>query len=107
MSNFHIFSRRPCLTSIIIKHVPSYRHIGLSPSPPRPSCHTSRAMSLRSDSEHEDFFRYSGGRWLWDEATQLRSRYKRFNVPELKRISAQSVGANACVSMTKLAEGGF
>lgn len=30
-----------------------------------------------------------------------------FNVEELKRIAAASIGAKSCVSMTKLAEGGY
>lgn len=64
-------------------------------------------MTAYSNLTYEDFFRYSSGRWLWDEEAQLRKRYKRFNVHELKRIAASSIGAQACMSMTKLAEGGF
>jgi hypothetical protein len=30
-----------------------------------------------------------------------------FNVQELQRIAAESVGADTCVSITKLAEGGY
>jgi hypothetical protein len=30
-----------------------------------------------------------------------------FNVQELQRIAAESVGAKSCVSITKLAEGGY
>lgn len=57
--------------------------------------------------EHEDFFRYTSGRWLWDEERQLRERYRFFNVKELQTISAKCVGSDSCVSMVKLAEGGF
>ncbi|ETI26769.1 hypothetical protein G647_10214 [Cladophialophora carrionii CBS 160.54] len=64
-------------------------------------------MSSSGDAENEEFFRYSGGRWLWDEEKQLRDRYKRFNISELKNIAAKTVGSHACVSMIKLAEGGF
>ncbi|KAF2460374.1 phosphotransferase family protein [Lineolata rhizophorae] len=53
------------------------------------------------------FYRYSSGRWLWDEEAQLRSRYKRFNVPVLKNVAARSTGAQTCVSMTKFAGRGF
>jgi hypothetical protein len=56
---------------------------------------------------HEQFFRYDSGRWLWDEERELRARYRRFNVEELKGIAAKSVGAKSCVSMIKLAEGGY
>ena len=69
--------------------------------------HTPRRMSPSRDLKHEEFFRYTGGRWLWDEQEQLRQRYKQFNVHELKSTAAKSVGARVCVSMIKLAEGGF
>lgn len=62
-------------------------------------------MCACPDRDYEDFYRYTSGRWLWNEDSQLRERYKRFNVPELKRIAAKTVGAQACVSISKLAEG--
>jgi hypothetical protein len=64
-----------------------------------------RSISISSDHEHEHPYRYTSDRWLWDEETQLRKRYKRFNVPELKRIAANSVRANNCSSITKLTDG--
>ncbi|RMZ82324.1 hypothetical protein DV738_g1742, partial [Chaetothyriales sp. CBS 135597] len=64
-------------------------------------------MSSSCNLDNEGFYRYSGGRWLWDEEKQLQARYRRFNVPELKHMAVKSVGAQACVSMMKLAEGGF
>ena len=54
-----------------------------------------------------DLFRYTSGRWLWDEEQQLRDRFSPFNVPELQRIAAQSIGADPCTAITKLAEGSF
>jgi hypothetical protein len=66
-----------------------------------------RTMSTSPDRDYEDYYRYNSGRWLWDEDSQLRERYKRFNVSELKRIAAKSIGAQTCVSISKLAEGGF
>ncbi|KAF2725664.1 hypothetical protein K431DRAFT_336151 [Polychaeton citri CBS 116435] len=53
------------------------------------------------------FFRYTSGRWLWDEHARLEERYRRFNVTALQQIAASSVGAEHCISMNKLAEGGF
>ncbi|KAH3976280.1 hypothetical protein HBH52_118710 [Parastagonospora nodorum] len=64
-------------------------------------------MSACPDHEHEDYYRYTSGRWLSDEDSQFRERYKRFNVSELKIIAAKSIGAQTCVSISKLAEGGF
>ncbi|PVH75331.1 hypothetical protein DL98DRAFT_551674 [Cadophora sp. DSE1049] len=57
--------------------------------------------------QNEHFFCYTSGRWLWDEEKQLQERYRKFNVEELKRIGAESIGAKYCVSITKLDEGGY
>lgn len=68
----------------------------------------SRKVDTFSKSQqYEPFFRYTSGRWLWGEEEQLRERYRKFNVEELKRIAAESIGAKTCVSMNKLAEGGY
>lgn len=53
------------------------------------------------------FFRYTGERWLWDEEQQFRDRYKVFNVVELQNSAAKATGSDSCVSMIKLAEGGY
>ncbi|KAH7377624.1 kinase-like domain-containing protein [Pyrenochaeta sp. MPI-SDFR-AT-0127] len=66
-----------------------------------------RTFPACPDCDYEDHYRYASGRWLWDEESQLRERYKRFNVSELKKVAAKSIGAQACVSISKLAEGGF
>ncbi|PWY75793.1 phosphotransferase family protein [Aspergillus eucalypticola CBS 122712] len=59
-----------------------------------------------SDSE-TDLFQYTSGRWLWNEERQLKNRYTPFNVPELKRIAAHSIGAGTCTAITKLGEGNY
>ncbi|CZS93857.1 probable FMP29 Found in Mitochondrial Proteome [Rhynchosporium graminicola] len=64
-------------------------------------------MSTISTSPYEHFFHYTSGRWLWDEESQLRERVVIFNVQELQRIAVESIGAQSCVSITKLAEGGY
>ncbi|KAE9365715.1 phosphotransferase enzyme family protein [Stipitochalara longipes BDJ] len=64
-------------------------------------------MSTNSTSPYEHFFHYTSGRWLWDEESQQRERFLAFNVQELQRKAAESVGAQSCVSITKLAEGGY
>ncbi|DAA74701.1 TPA_exp: Uncharacterized protein A8136_3017 [Trichophyton benhamiae CBS 112371] len=57
--------------------------------------------------QYDKFYRYTSGRWLWDEEKQLQDRFTPFNVPELQRIAATSIKANKCVAMTNLAEGSF
>ncbi|RAK76383.1 aminoglycoside phosphotransferase family protein, partial [Aspergillus fijiensis CBS 313.89] len=66
---------------------------------------TSASIPPRPDTT--DLFRYTSGRWLWDEEQQLRDRFAPFNVRELQRVAAQSVGAEICTAITKLAEGSF
>ncbi|KAL3458409.1 kinase-like domain-containing protein [Aspergillus heterothallicus] len=58
-------------------------------------------------SSHADLLQYTSGRWLWDEEQQLRDRYSPFNVSELQKAAAASVGAQKCIEITKLAEGSF
>lgn len=88
---------------------PQHKHPMIYPSTSWPSrlLHSAQRMSSSSDLSCEDFFRYTGGRWLWDEEKQLQQRYKRFSVQELKTIAAKSAGARNCVSISKLAEGAF
>lgn len=62
-------------------------------------------MSMNSASQYSDFFRYTSGRWVWGEEQQLRDCYRKFNVPELQRAAAKSVGARACVNIAKLTVG--
>lgn len=91
----------PC-TRVLIECTISHRPSNCIPSPLVSRCF-SRTIVTRP---YEHFYRYTSGRWLWDEEKKLRERYKQFNVPELKKIAARSVGANNCVHITKLAEGG-
>ncbi|PIG83018.1 hypothetical protein AARAC_004887 [Aspergillus arachidicola] len=62
---------------------------------------------MHTQQKHADLFRYTSGRWLWDEEQQLRDRYTPFNVSELQKVAASSIRANKCVSIAKLAEGSF
>ncbi|KAB8069135.1 hypothetical protein BDV29DRAFT_195102 [Aspergillus leporis] len=48
-------------------------------------------ISHCSHSIYAELYRYTGGRWLGDEERHLRNRYKRFNIPELKRIGAENI----------------
>lgn len=103
------FSSSQKRISFLPNRLPLSQHFRVHPSSfklPR-LLHASQGIPSSCNDEHKDFFRYTGGRWLWDEEKQLRERYKQFNVQELKRVAARSVMAEVCVSMTKLAEGGF
>ena len=57
--------------------------------------------------DKESFYRYTSGRWLWDEPAQLSHRYVQFNVAKLAQIAARSIGASSCVEIKKVPEGNF
>ncbi|KAE8155153.1 phosphotransferase family protein [Aspergillus avenaceus] len=65
------------------------------------------ATSIPQHHNNTDLFHYTSGRWLWGEEQQLRDRQISFNVPELQKIAARSVGAKTCTEIVKLAEGSF
>ncbi|PYI29170.1 hypothetical protein BP00DRAFT_437854 [Aspergillus indologenus CBS 114.80] len=54
-----------------------------------------------------DLFRYTRGRWLWDIKQQLQDCFSLFNILELQRVAAQSIGAEICTAIIKLAKGLF
>lgn len=64
------------------------------------------ADNLR-DCDVEQFYRYTSGRWLWNEKYQLARRHVVFDLPELLQVSAQAIGARSCVKVEKLSEGNF
>ncbi|KAF7589334.1 hypothetical protein BBP40_004448 [Aspergillus hancockii] len=51
-----------------------------------------------------DLFRYTPGRWLYNEKSQLERRYLKFNVQPLKQKASEVLGAE-CIEITKLPEG--
>lgn len=53
----------------------------------------------------EDFYRYTSGRFLYDEDVHLKERYKKFSVQALKEAATKAISASSCTSMTKLADG--
>ncbi|PTU21356.1 hypothetical protein P175DRAFT_0500262 [Aspergillus ochraceoroseus IBT 24754] len=87
------------LRSVTSATLPRFHRTPLSTSPSR----TSNPDQPRDD----PLFSYTSGRWLWDEAAQLRKRYQPFNVEELKETAARSVNAKFCVKLTKLPEGSY
>lgn len=73
--------------------------------PPWPTnCGTNPYLDWNS---HDDFFRYTSGRWVFNEAKELACRYIRFDMNELARIAAQSIGAPPCTKIEKYQEGQF
>ncbi|KAM0717867.1 hypothetical protein Q7P37_006199 [Cladosporium fusiforme] len=60
-------------------------------------------------SRSASFFRYTSGRWIYNEHKRLTERHLRFNVAELSKAAAVSIGRKDgdVQSIKKLAEGGF
>ncbi|KAK2740936.1 Phosphotransferase enzyme [Myotisia sp. PD_48] len=61
------------------------------------------------DDTSSDFYRYTSGRWLFEEEQQLEARHVRFNVDSLVAIAARCIGHEpaSCVKVEKLLEGDF
>ncbi|CEL11211.1 hypothetical protein ASPCAL14314 [Aspergillus calidoustus] len=77
------------------------------PCPCLQSKRTQHVTTTTTSQPDSHLFRYTSGRWIWNEEKQLRYRYSPFNVSELQNVAAHSVGADACTGITKLAEGNF
>ncbi|KAF9224918.1 hypothetical protein BS17DRAFT_795237 [Gyrodon lividus] len=60
---------------------PSYLSLP-PPNPPAPEA----PVTFVNASTHEDFFRYTSGRWLYNEPQQMAQRYTKFDVAALYRI---------------------
>ncbi|PVH99210.1 hypothetical protein DM02DRAFT_529606 [Periconia macrospinosa] len=82
--------------------------------PTSPSLPPSRRYTRRSydgegvrECDVKDFYKYTSGRWLWNEKYQLDRRYVEFDLSALLQVSAQAMGARDCVKVEKLPEGNF
>ena len=54
---------------------------------------------------NEDYFRFTRGRFIYNEKHELSQRYVRFNVQELARIAAEAVGSKSWVGVEKYPDG--
>ncbi|EFQ99303.1 serine/threonine protein kinase [Nannizzia gypsea CBS 118893] len=67
---------------------------------------TQHGSTLATKHDH-NLFKYTFGRYLYNEHLRLAERYVEFNVNALKDAAARAVGRDSTASITKLAEGGF
>lgn len=65
------------------------------------------AGTLNSPASNQELFRYTSGRYLYNERLRLAERYVEFNIEALKKVASQSVNRERVVCLRKLAEGGF
>lgn len=58
-------------------------------------------------SYHENFFRHTSTRWIYDEQRQLAIRYRQFDVEALKSSVVKCTGTDAVADFRKLDEGTY
>ncbi|PYH38993.1 phosphotransferase family protein [Aspergillus neoniger CBS 115656] len=68
---------------------------------------TSRTSSQTDWNNHDEFFKFTRGRFLVDEAKNRRMREIQFDMNSLARVAAESVGATHCTSIQKYPDGMF
>lgn len=85
-----------------------HEHGSFSDRYARPSERDSAYYSFVSDwNSHNDFFKFTRGRFIVDEAENARKREIRFDMNSLARVAAQSVGAARCIAIEKYPDGMF
>ena len=62
---------------------------------------TSKSCLGPECTSNEAYFRFTRGRFIYNEKHELSQRYVRFNVQELARIAAEAVGSKSCVGVEK------
>ncbi|KAI9923505.1 Phosphotransferase enzyme [Aspergillus wentii] len=75
----------------------------------RPARGMMETAHLSNGASHNDLFRYTSGRWVYNEQLRFAERYLKFDVFALKRIIAATFDrpASDIVKFFKLSEGGF
>ncbi|KZF23037.1 kinase-like protein [Xylona heveae TC161] len=70
---------------------------------------TCRSFLRQRVQEFPELFAYTSGRWIFNNELRQSERKRVFNVPELKRLAAASIGQKEedVAGFEKLAEGGF
>ncbi len=56
---------------------------------------------------NDEFFKFTRGRFIVNEAENLRKREIRFDLNSLARVAADSVGAGRCIAIEKYPDGMF
>ena len=54
-----------------------------------------------------DFFRFTRGHFVRDEAAEMSKRYIKFDMSALTRIAAEAVGSDHCIRVEKYPDGKF
>ena len=79
----------------------------LSQCPRTADNHNHKQRTNADWNANEDFFRFTWGRFVRDEAAEMSKRYIRFDMNELTRVAAKAVGSDCCVHVEKYPDGNF
>ncbi|KAE8149487.1 phosphotransferase enzyme family protein [Aspergillus avenaceus] len=80
----------------------------MSSSPHDLHCVDMRSSQAGKDwNSSDEFFKFTRGRFLVEEAKNLKSRETKFDLNRLARVAADSVGATQCISIKKYPDGMF
>lgn len=64
------------------------------------------AYSIQAELQHDhELFNYTRGRFVRDESYELSQRRICFDIKELKRVAAATVGSKSCVTIEKYPDG--
>lgn len=96
-----------CALNRTIRNTARFRREASSPAFPIFSPTPRVRQDCHNWNENKDFFRYTAGRFLFDEANQMACRYIEFDMNELVHIAASSIASKSCVAVRKLPEGQY
>lgn len=64
-------------------------------------------LILSDWNSNDEFFKFTRGRFIVDEAENLRNREIKFDMNSLARVAANAIGADRCISISKYPDGMF
>ncbi|CAG8189303.1 unnamed protein product [Penicillium olsonii] len=71
------------------------------------SISNARPSSIPDWNSNDEFFKFTRGRFVVDEAENLQKREIKFDMNRLASVAAESVGATRCISISKYPDGMF
>lgn len=98
---------KPCESTRKIRDTARSRREASSSAFPLSSPTSRIRQDLHDWNENQDFFRYTAGRFLFEETNQMACRYVKFDMNELVHIAASSIASKSCVAVRKLPEGQY
>ncbi|KAJ9273664.1 hypothetical protein DTO212C5_298 [Paecilomyces variotii] len=90
-----------------VSHIPCFCKPWVCFGQPAISVSSRHHLSTSPPALHEEFFRNTSRRWIFNETDRLNERFVKFRPTELQRIAGEALQQNHCPDISKLAEGGF